>query len=359
MRSSVAFAVGDVACQPRSRGRASLGTARSPPADAKLPPSALPLEFVPHEHVALVGNSLAERMNLFGNFETLLHTRFPKLGTGRPQFRPAVRRGRHRAAAEQLHGDRRSAEGFRPRYVSVLLRLQRSRLPAPAGEEQFRDGVRKYLDEMAQQYPRARWRAAAVRADFADCLGADGQSALAGCERSATRACAATRRSSPKWPASAAWRSSICSRRPNRCLREKPGMQFTINGCHLNEAGDREVAVLLDRALFGETTAANLDSDAFQKLRAAVNDKSWVHLQDYRMLNGWYVYGGRRTWDTETFPREYQKDSRDGRRARSLRLGPRARQSRRRRRTTARPASWSCRRRGSAIRSRITRSRRS
>ena len=25
------------------------------------------------------------------------------------------------------------------------------------------------------------------------------------------------------------------------------------------------------------------------------------------MVNGWYVYGGRRTWDTETFPREYLK----------------------------------------------------
>jgi putative membrane-bound dehydrogenase-like protein len=25
------------------------------------------------------------------------------------------------------------------------------------------------------------------------------------------------------------------------------------------------------------------------------------------MLNGWYVYGGRRTWDTETFPKEYHK----------------------------------------------------
>ncbi len=25
------------------------------------------------------------------------------------------------------------------------------------------------------------------------------------------------------------------------------------------------------------------------------------------MLNGWYVYGGRRTFDTETFPREYIK----------------------------------------------------
>ena len=34
----------------------------------------------------------------------------------------------------------------------------------------------------------------------------------------------------------------------------------------------------------------------------------WLRrLQDYRMVNGWYVYGGRRTWDTETFPREFVK----------------------------------------------------
>jgi hypothetical protein len=46
----------------------------------------------------------------------------------------------------------------------------------------------------------------------------------------------------------------------------------------------------------------------FEQLREAVNDKSWVHMQDYRMLNGWYVYGGRRApYDTETFPEEYKK----------------------------------------------------
>src|SRR5690606_20530345 len=43
------------------------------------------------------------------------------------------------------------------------------------------------------------------------------------------------------------------------------------------------------------------------RVRTWVNDKSWLHQQDYRMLNGWYVYGGRRTWDTETFPTEYRK----------------------------------------------------
>ena len=84
-------------------------------------------------------------------------------------------------------------------------------------------------------------------------------------------------------------------------------MQYTINGCHLNNAGDHEVALILDRALFGGTRSGNLEDEAFHKLLAAVNDKSWIHLQDYRMLDGWYVYGGRRTWDTETFPREYKK----------------------------------------------------
>ena len=40
--------------------------------------SRLPLEFLRGERVAFLGNSLAERMNLFGHFETLLHTRFPQ-----------------------------------------------------------------------------------------------------------------------------------------------------------------------------------------------------------------------------------------------------------------------------------------
>lgn len=89
-------------------------------------------------------------------------------------------------------------------------------------------------------------------------------------------------------------------------LNEQPGLQLTINGCHLNETGDRVIAQVLDKALFTSADPSGGSSDKLEKLRAAVNDKSWVHMQDYRMLNGWYVYGGRRTWDTETFPRVRQ-----------------------------------------------------
>jgi len=49
----------------------------TPPAKAAAGKSTSILELKPSERIAMVGGSLAERMNLFGYFETLLHTRFP------------------------------------------------------------------------------------------------------------------------------------------------------------------------------------------------------------------------------------------------------------------------------------------
>jgi hypothetical protein len=47
-----------------------------PPVAAAAAPARLELQ--PHDHVVVVGNTLAERMQYFGNFETLLHARFPQ-----------------------------------------------------------------------------------------------------------------------------------------------------------------------------------------------------------------------------------------------------------------------------------------
>jgi putative heme-binding domain-containing protein len=175
-----------------------------------------------------------------------------------------------------------------------------------SGEEQFHTAYNKYLEEMAQQYARAAGKAPRfvlvspiAWEPTGNKLWPDANQRNADLRRYASIVAQVARERG------LAFVDLFTPSQP--VFAEKAGMQFTINGCHLNEAGDREVATMLDRAMFGETTAANVDSPAFQKLRAAVNDKSWVHFQDYRMLNGWYVYGGRRTWDTETFPREYKK----------------------------------------------------
>ena len=85
-----------------------------------------------------------------------------------------------------------------------------------------------------------------------------------------------------------------------------PGLQYTVDGMHLNESGDEALALLIDQQLF-EGDGPKVGEERFEAIREVVNDKAWLHQQDYRMLNGWYVYGGRRTWDTETFPGEYKK----------------------------------------------------
>jgi putative heme-binding domain-containing protein len=269
------------------------------------PPSSLPLQFTPREHLALMGNSLAERMNLFGHFETLLHSRFPQLELQVRNFsRPCdavdftQRPSNYTTIDDPL-------KVFGPDTFLCFFGFNEA-FAGAAGEENFRGAYKKYLDEIAHRYPRKS--GAAPRFVLISPIAWEPTG-------------------NPLWPDAnernknlgryAQIVAEVARERglafvdlftPTQSLfAEKPGMQLTINGCHLNEAGDREVAVLLDRALFDETTAANMSSPEFQKLREAVNDKSWVHLQDYRMLNGWYVYGGRRTWDTETFPREYAK----------------------------------------------------
>ena len=45
------------------------------PKKAPLAPSALPLQFAKGERIAFVGNTTAERMSLYGHFETMLHLR--------------------------------------------------------------------------------------------------------------------------------------------------------------------------------------------------------------------------------------------------------------------------------------------
>jgi glucose/arabinose dehydrogenase len=69
---------------------------------------------------------------------------------------------------------------------------------------------------------------------------------------------------------------------------EKP---LTVNGIHMNESGDQQLAPIIDKALFG--TAPARDSATLEKIRQAVNDKNFYFFERYRTLDGYNVYGGR------------------------------------------------------------------
>lgn len=272
-----------------------------------LPPSTLPLEFVKGERVALVGNSLAERMSLFGHFEAMLHLRHPgKELVVRNFGRPADEVGVRQRSADYTHIDD-PLYAFNPDTFLCFFGFNES-FKGPEGVEKYRQDYERFLDEYAAQYarddakspPRFVLVSPAAFEPTGEPFQPNGKQENANLKlyADATQAVAAKRKL-----------AFIDLYTPTlSAFGEKPGAQYTVNGCHLNEAGDKLAAEALCVPLFPEGDKAGVaDTAKFEKVRAAVNDKSFVHQQDYRMVNGWYVYGGRRTFDTETFPREYAK----------------------------------------------------
>ncbi len=304
--------------------RATLPGSRPAEPRAALAPSKLPLEFNVHERIAFVGGSLAERFNLFGAFETLLHTRFAdKELVVRNFARPA-----DEVVLRQRPNDYTKLDdpltAFEPDTFLCFFGFNES-YAGPGGVDAFRANYLKYLDEMTAHYPRGE--AGAPR--FVLVTPIAFESPREGKSTATPRQILPVspdllpsgERENANLKLYAAAVAEVAKERglavidlhePSSALfAREPGLQYTINGCHLNAAGDLEISLALAAAITGQKLdslrPADNDGGQFERLREAVNDKSWVHSQDYRMLNGWYVYGGRRTWDTETFPREFIK----------------------------------------------------
>ncbi|QOV92063.1 DUF7133 domain-containing protein [Humisphaera borealis] len=276
------------------------------PAKPPLPPSKLPLEFVKNERVAFVGASLAERMNLTGSFEAMLHARFPKQELVIRNFaRPADEVSiRQRSSGYTGLGDPIYAFGA-DTYI-CFFGFNES-FGGPAGVDKFKADYESFIDTFGAQYPR-------------DDTGSKPRFVIvtpAAFEASGNPDLPSGKTENDNLRLYAEAAAEVAKKRniafvdlfvPTRAAFDaEPGLQFTTNSVHLNHAGDLKVAQLLDVALFNSPGQAAPGSPAFEQLRAAVVDKAWTNLQDYRMLNGWYVFGGRRTFDTDTFPREIAK----------------------------------------------------
>lgn len=67
---------------------------------------------------------------------------------------------------------------------------------------------------------------------------------------------------------------------------------LTINGIHLNDEGYRALAPAMFHAIFGDA-APTTGSAELQKLRAAIDDKNNEWFKRYRTVDGYNVYGGR------------------------------------------------------------------
>lgn len=265
-----------------------------------------PLELRKKERIAAVGNSLAERMNLWGHFEALLHTRLPEKKVVFRNFGwPADEVGNQQRPSNYTKIDD-PLEVFSPQMFFCFFGYNESF----AGDSQesldaFVANYRKYIVTQTERFTKDGRKPSFVLISPIAFESTGNPLQPSGVEHN--KNLAAYTAAIKKLAADDGHQFVDLFTETKQAFAKDSGKQFTINGAHANEKGDRLIGELLDASLFQSNHPTGTAGSKFEKVRHWVNDKSWFHAQDYRMLNGWYVYGGRRTWDLKTFPGEFQK----------------------------------------------------
>ena len=260
------------------------------------------LELAKGNKIVMIGNTLAERMQYFGHFETLLHARFPNLelvfrdlgwSADELTLRP-------RSLDFQDHGHK--LEDHQPDVILAAFGFNES-FAGEKGLPKFRSDLEAFIRETTSTKYNGKSAPKLVvlspiahenlkRRELPDGQANNRNIALY------TKAMAEI--------AENAGVTFVDLFAPSKKLMESASEPLTINGIHLNDAGDRLIGAALDEALFGARPAE--EKVSLESLREAVQEKNRQFFFDYRAVNGYYIYGGRKNpFGVVNFPAEFQK----------------------------------------------------
>ncbi len=256
-----------------------------PRAGAVDPPAKLELQ--PGDHIAIIGNTLADRMQHDGWLETLLQHRFPKhqLRIRNLSF-PGDELNR-RPRSENFGSPTQWLTKEQTDVVFAFFGYNES-LSGAAGLDNFRRELAGFIDETLKQ--KYNGKAAPRLVLFSPIAHENLHSPHLpdGSENNArlalyTQAMAAV--------AAEKHVPFVDLFAPTQALYAQAKQPLTMNGVHLTPEGDRQLALVIDRALFGEPAVK--DTAPLEKLRQAVVDKDFYWFSRYRTVDGYNVFGGR------------------------------------------------------------------
>jgi len=273
-------------------------------AAAAPPPARLQLQ--PGDHIALIGNALAERMQHDNHWETLLHQRFPRLNL-------VVRNLAFTADEVDIKTEisiENSSYSKGDKVLPARLRSQNFGSPdqhlafskatvvlacfgfnesfaGPAGVAKFKADLAHFIEHTRKQNysdagaPRLALVSPIAHENLGNPNLPDGKANNANLKLYTDAMAEVARAQGVPFvdlftPTLKAYASSP--------------FRFTHNGIHLNTDGHKAVARLLDEGLFGKVGAPPDFSD---KLRTEVTEKNFQWFNRYRAVNGYYIYGKR------------------------------------------------------------------
>ncbi len=244
--------------------------------------TSLPLDLKKGDRIALVGNTLFERAQLFGQVEALLHQRYPK----------------HQLVVRNLAWSADTSD-LQPRpdnFADLDQHLTHEKidviLVAFGFNESFAglDGVSAFVKTLDDFVTKIQAKAfngkTAPRIVLLSPIANENIEGVDAGSRNNRRLSMYTETI-----------SSVAIKRkvgfvdvfhPTQKAMSSTGSDLTINGCHLNQEGYEQFAKALYRGLFNDDAP-----DVNEPLRAAVVEKDRQYFRRYRPLNTFYYTGGR------------------------------------------------------------------
>lgn len=254
-------------------------------AQAQAPAAKLPLR--PGDHISLIGNTFADRMQHTGWLETYLHARFPKhalvirnLGFSGDELTLRIRSANFGTPEHWLgfnktdvvfaffgynesHGGEAKLADFEKDLADFLTKTLAAKfndksaprvvLFSPIAHENLKsphlpDGSAN--NERLRLYTKAMAKVAAdLGVPFVDLF------------------------------------------EPTLKLYQTAAQPCTINGIHVTPYGDQQISAIIDKALFGGEPAR--EPKDLEPLRRLIVDKNFHWYQRYRTTDGYSIYGGR------------------------------------------------------------------
>ena len=247
------------------------------------------LKIEPGDHVAIIGNALADRMQHDGWLETLIQVRYPdhelvfrNLGFAGDEVTTRLRSAGFGSPHEWL--SKTEAD------VVIACFGYNESFAGADGIEKFRGDLEAFVKEtLAQSYngessPQLVLVSPIAHEDLED-------PNLPGGSENNNRLAMYTEAIREVALANDVVFADIFH--PTQKLYAQMEEPLTINGVHLNELGNRHVARELTDSLFSADPGLEVSDDRIQSVRAAVQDKNFYWFHRYRTTDGYSVYGGR------------------------------------------------------------------
>ncbi len=260
------------------------------------------LQLKPHDKVLLIGNTFIERMQHANHFETLLHARFPRHELVVRNMGWSADELKLRPRSKDFNDHGHTLEAMKPDVIIACFGFNES-FAGPAGLEKYKSDLRSEVKTWSttKYNGKTSARVLLISPIANENLSARKLSIGKLNNDNLELYTEATRQIAKEMGV-----GFVDVFRPTLRMMNAAKRPMTFNGVHLTNDGYKRLApVLMDRIFGKEKSAVKCD---LEQLRKEVAEKSLQYWYDYRAVNGYYIYGGRKEpFGVVNFPAEFAK----------------------------------------------------